>query len=219
MEDQYSKFLELFKTLLINIPFIEAIVQMPNYAKFLKTLLANTKKMGEATNKLSNPGSFILPYEIGQLVASDALANIGARINLMLYSFFAKLGLGEPSPTRMSFLLAHRSVKYPRGIVENMLVKIGKYLYPADFVILDMDVDLKIPIILGRPFLTTARALVDVFEGKLTLGVNEELIVFNIKKHLNNSHELKEVSALMINVILEKENEMSWEDEIMDELC
>ncbi|XP_076883508.1 uncharacterized protein LOC143532304 [Bidens hawaiensis] len=104
----------------------------------------------------------------------NALADLGASINLMPYAVFSKLGLGEPKTTRMSIQLANRSVKYPRGIVENMLVKIDKFVYPVDFVILDMDEDKSVPVILGRPFRATARALIDVCIGKLTLRVEDE---------------------------------------------
>ena len=118
---------------------------------------------------MTDPGSFTIPCLIGNLTVSNALADLGASINLMPYSIFAKLNLGEPSPTRMSIQLADRSVKFPRGIVENMLVKVDNFVFPVDFFILDMDEDSEVPLILGRPFLATARALIDVYDCKLTL--------------------------------------------------
>ncbi|XP_076902974.1 uncharacterized protein LOC143557896 [Bidens hawaiensis] len=120
---------------------------------------------------MTDPGSFTIPCLIGSLSISNALADLGASINLMPYSVFVKLDLGEPKPTRMSIQLADRSVKYPRGIVENMLMKINKFVFPVDFVILDMDEDKNVPLILGRPFLVTARALIDVCTSRLTLRV------------------------------------------------
>ncbi|XP_076923777.1 uncharacterized protein LOC143586016 [Bidens hawaiensis] len=149
---------------------------MPKYAKFLKEVLSNRRKLKELShvvineefsvilqNKLSNyttgPRSFIFLCVIGNLFVKNALANLGASINLMPYTAFAKLGLGEPTPTRMSIQLADRSMKYPRGIAENMLVKIDKFVFLVDFVIQDMDEYTSVPIILGRPFLATARAL------------------------------------------------------------
>ncbi|KAD4180096.1 hypothetical protein E3N88_28687 [Mikania micrantha] len=204
MEEEYGKFLGIFKQLHINLPFVEALAQMPKYAKFLKDLLTNKKKLEEFSTvtlseecsailqnklpaKMSDPGSFTIPCLISSLSVSNALADLGANINLMPYSVFAKLDLGEPTPTRMSIQLADRSVKYPRGIMENMLVKVGKFVFPADFVILDMDKDEHVPLILGRPFLATSRALIDVFDGKLTLRVDEDTITFDIKKSMRHT--------------------------------
>ncbi|KAD4586318.1 hypothetical protein E3N88_23919 [Mikania micrantha] len=204
MEKHYGKFLDLFKQLHINLPFVEALSQMPKYAKFLKDLLTNKQKLEELSHvilneecsavlqnklpeKMKDPGSFTIPCLIGGLSVNNALADLGASINLMPYSMFSKLDLGEPKPTRMSIQLADRSVKYPRGIVENMLVKIGKFVFPVDFVILDMDEDRNVPLILGRPFLATSRALVDVWEGKLTLRVDEEEVVFRIKDSMQHT--------------------------------
>ncbi|XP_076930904.1 uncharacterized protein LOC143595872 [Bidens hawaiensis] len=152
MEEQYGKFLELFKKLHINLPFLDALKEMPKYAKFLKEVLLNKKKLEELScvtlneefstvlqnklhKKMTDPGTFTIPCLIGSFSVSNALADLGASINLMPYSVFAKLDLGEPKPTRMSIQLADRSVKYPRGIVENMLVKIDKFVFPVDFVI------------------------------------------------------------------------------------
>ncbi|KAK1429674.1 hypothetical protein QVD17_11888 [Tagetes erecta] len=204
MEQQYGKFLDLFKQLHINLPFVEALSQMPKYAKFLKDLLTNKQKLEELSHvilneecsailqnklpqKMKDPGSFTIPCLIGSLSVNNALADLGASINLMPYSLFQKLDLGEPQPTRMSIQLADRSVKYPRGIIENMLVRVGKFVFPVDFVILDMDEDKNVPLILGRPFLATSRALVDVFEGKLTLRVDEEEVVFSIEKSMKHT--------------------------------
>ncbi|KAK9057062.1 hypothetical protein SSX86_024429 [Deinandra increscens subsp. villosa] len=177
---------------------------MPKYAKFLKDILTNKKKLEDLVTlneecsavlqnklpkKMNDPGSFTIPCLIGSLSVSNALADLGASINLMPYSVFEKLDLGEPTPTRMSIQLADRSIKYPRGIVENMLVKIDKFVFPVDFVILDMDEDKNVPLILGRPFLATSRALVDVFEGKLTLRVDEDEVVFDIKNSMRHTQD------------------------------
>ncbi|XP_076959059.1 uncharacterized protein LOC143635027 [Bidens hawaiensis] len=135
---------------------------------------------------MSDPGSFTISWLTGNLFVSNALADLGASINLMPYTIFTKLGLGEPIPTRMSIQLAGRSMKYPRCIVENILVKIDKFVFPVGFVILYMDKDTYVPIILGRPFLDTARELIDVCTDKLTLRVEDEEVTFDIgksKKH------------------------------------
>ncbi|GKC64040.1 DNA-directed DNA polymerase [Tanacetum coccineum] len=92
----------------------------------------------------------------------------------MPYTMYEKLGQREPKPTRMSLELADRSIQYPRGIVENVLIKVDKFILPIDFVILDMPKDSRIPIILGRPFLATARAMIDVFNKKITLRVGDD---------------------------------------------
>ncbi|XP_027333518.1 uncharacterized protein LOC113848267 [Abrus precatorius] len=184
--EQFGKFLSLFRQLHINLPFVNALAQMPKYAKFLKDLLSNKKKLEELATvtlneecsailqnkmpeKLKDPGSFNLPCLIGRLIVDRALADLGASINLMPYSVFKKLGLGEPRPTRMSIQLADRSIKYPRGIIEDVLVKVDKFIFPVDFVILDMDEDTNVPLILGRPFLATTGAIIDVRDGKLIL--------------------------------------------------
>ncbi|XP_076917602.1 uncharacterized protein LOC143577737 [Bidens hawaiensis] len=195
MEEQYGKFLELFKQLHINLPFLDALKEMPKYAKFLKEVLSNKKKLEELScvtlneecsavlqNKLSkkmtDPGSFTIPCLIGSLLVSNALAD---------------LDLGEPKPTRISIQLADCFVKYPRGIVENMLVKIDNFVFPVDFVILDMDEDKNVPLILGCPFLATARALIDICTCRLTLRVGDEEVTFDIGKSMRHPQDHDDV--------------------------
>ncbi|KAK5784815.1 hypothetical protein PVK06_039353 [Gossypium arboreum] len=170
---------------------------MPTYAKFLKELLTNKRKFEDLSTvelneecsailqnklptKLKDPGSFTIPCLIGNLNVEKALADLGASINLMPYKMFKQLGLGEPKPTRMSIQLADRSVKYPRGIIEDVLVKVDKFIFPVDFVVLDMDEDVEVSLILGCPFLATARAVIDVGDGKLVLRVGDEEMIFKI---------------------------------------
>ncbi|XP_076952127.1 uncharacterized protein LOC143625756 [Bidens hawaiensis] len=136
--------------------------------------------------KMTDPGSFTIPCLMKNLFVNNASADLWANINLMTFMVFSKLGLGEHTPTHMSIQLADRSVKYPRGIVENMLVKIVKFVFPVDFVILDMDEDTYVPLILGRPFLATARALIYVCTGKLTLRVEDEEVTFDIGKSMKH---------------------------------
>ncbi|GJT07340.1 DNA-directed DNA polymerase [Tanacetum coccineum] len=185
----------------INLPFIEALAQMPKYAKFLKSLLTNKARLEEACkiimnercsavllNKLpskeKDPGSFTIPCDIGQLHIDNALADLGASISLMPYTMYKKLGLGEPKATRMSLELADRSIQYPRGIIKNVLIKVDKFVLPIDFVILDMPEDSRVPIILGRPFLATARAMIDVFNKKITLRVGDDEVVFDVDQSI-----------------------------------
>ncbi|GJY19516.1 reverse transcriptase domain-containing protein [Tanacetum coccineum] len=166
-----KKFLENLKQLHISLPFIEALAQMPKYAKFLKGLLTNKGRLEDACtitmnercstvllNKLpskeKDPGSFTIPW------------------------------LEEPKATRMSLELAYRSIQYPRGIIENVLIKVNKFVLPIDFMILDMPEDSRVPIILGRPFLETARAMIDVFNKKITLRVGDDEVIFDVDQSI-----------------------------------
>ncbi|XP_022860306.1 uncharacterized protein LOC111380876 [Olea europaea var. sylvestris] len=195
-DDQFAKFLEVFKKIHINIPFAEALAQMPNYAKFLKEVMSNKKKLEEfetikltegcsdilqkLPHKLKDSGSFNIPCNIGGITFDRALCDLGASINLMPLSVFKKLGLAEVKPTTLTLQLADRSITYPKCMIEDVLVKVDKFILHVDFVVLDMDENEKISLILGRPFLATGRALIDVQEGKLTLRFNEEHVTFNI---------------------------------------
>ncbi|XP_039143276.1 uncharacterized protein LOC120280481 [Dioscorea cayenensis subsp. rotundata] len=188
LDQQFAKFLDVFKKLHINIPFAEALEQMPSYLKFMKEILSNKRKLKDYETvalteecsailqkklppKLKGPGSFTIPCSIGNVVFERALCDLGASINLMPLSIFKKLNLGEARPTTVTLQLADRSLKHPRGVIEDVLVKIDKFIFPADFIILDIEEDKDIPIILGRPFLATGRAIIDVQKGELRLRV------------------------------------------------
>ncbi|XP_073017840.1 uncharacterized protein [Primulina eburnea] len=206
LDTQFSKFLEIFKKLHINILFAEALAQMPFYAKFLKEILSNKRKLvdfgtvklseecsailqNKLPPKLKDPGSFSVPCTIGTSNFSKALCDLGASINLMPYSCFEKLRIGEVKPTTISLQLADRSIKYPRGVVEDVLVKVDKFIFPVDFVVLDMEEDREIPLILGRPFLATGRALIDVHKGELVLRLNDESVIFNVFQSIKYPHD------------------------------
>ncbi|GKB13813.1 reverse transcriptase domain-containing protein [Tanacetum coccineum] len=130
--------------------------------------------LNKLPSKEKDPRSFTIPCDIGQLHINNALADLGASISFMPYMMYEKLGLGEPKATRMSLEHADRSIQYPRGIIENVLIKVDKFVLPIDFIILDMSEDSRVPIILGRPFLVTARAMIDVFNKKITLRVGDD---------------------------------------------
>ncbi|XP_022860338.1 uncharacterized protein LOC111380906 [Olea europaea var. sylvestris] len=196
-DEKFAKFLEVFKKIHISISFAETLAQMPNHAKFLKEVMLKKRKLEEfktvklteecsailqkkLPHKLKDPGSFNIPCNIGGITFDRALCDLGASINLMPLSVFKKLGLGKVNPTTLTLQLADRSIIYPKGIIENVLVKVDKFIFPVDFVVLDMDEDKKVPLIHDRPFLATGRALIDVQEEKLTLRVNEEQVTFNI---------------------------------------
>ena len=111
--------------------------------------------------------AFTIPCTIGLLHFSKALCDPGASINLMPFSIYKKLGLGDPKPTAMRLLMADRTVKWPIGILHNVLVKVESFIFPTDFIILDCEVDFEVPIILGRPFLAMGRALADMERGQM----------------------------------------------------
>jgi len=177
---------------------------MPSYVKYLKDILSIKRKLEEYETvalteecsailqkklppKLKDPGSFTIPCSIGNSIFEKALCDLGASINLMPVSIFKKLGLGEARPTTVTLQLADRSLKHQRGMIEDVLVKVGKFIFPADFIILDMEDDNEIPILLGRPFLAIGGALIDVKKGELRLRVNEEEVIFNVFKAIKQS--------------------------------
>ncbi|GKB48423.1 mitochondrial proton/calcium exchanger protein-like protein isoform X1 [Tanacetum coccineum] len=128
--------------------------------------------------KEKDPGSFTLPCFINNVCFDNALVDLGSSFSVMPLSTYLNLGLGELAHTKLTVELADRTVKYPKGIAENVLVGIGKLVFPVDFIILDMPEDIKVPLILGRPFLSTDRAKIDVYKRKITLRAEEERIVF-----------------------------------------
>ncbi|XP_073221514.1 uncharacterized protein [Cicer arietinum] len=204
-EKQFGKFLDIFKKLQINIPFAEALEQMPTYAKFMKDILSKKRKIGGETvmlteecsailqrklpPKLKDPESFSIPCAIGNRTFGKALCDLGASVSLMPLSIYKKLGIGKVKDTQLMLQFADRSMKHPYGVVEDVLVKVDKFIFPVDFVVLDMEEDNDIPLILGRPFLATGRAMIDVADGTLTLKVNEEIVTFNILKAMEHSKE------------------------------
>ncbi|GJY80377.1 reverse transcriptase domain-containing protein [Tanacetum coccineum] len=179
MEAQYGKFLDMIRVVRINVPLVDVLARMPNYGKFLKELISNKHKIkhilaaflsdessamiqNKVPPKLGDPGSFLFPCNFNQSFSCNALADLGASINLIPYSLYAKLSLETLKPTKMSVRLADRSFQYPVRIAENMLVEVGKFTFPVDFVILEMKEDSKVPLILRRPFLHTADAVIKV---------------------------------------------------------
>ena len=178
-EEQFSRFLDIFKKIEINIPFVEVINQMPNYAKFLKEILSKKRKIVEegivnltATystviqqklpTKIKDPDSFTIPYSIGIYEFKKALCDSGVSINLMPLSVVQRLSLGELTPTTITLQMPDRLMAQPEGVLEDVLVKVGKFIFPVDFVIMKMEEDTQVPLLLGRPFLATGAALIDV---------------------------------------------------------
>ncbi|GJZ70404.1 putative reverse transcriptase domain-containing protein, partial [Tanacetum coccineum] len=132
--------------------------------------------------KEKDPGSFTLPCFINDVCFDNALVDLGANVSVMPLLTYLNLGLGELAHTKITVELADRTVKYPKGIAEKVLVGISKFTFPVDFIILDMPEDIKVPLILERPFLSTARAKINVYKRKITLWVGEEKIIFKSVK-------------------------------------
>nr|GEU87453.1 reverse transcriptase domain-containing protein [Tanacetum cinerariifolium] len=175
---QVHKFFQMFKKLHFNISLAEALALMLKYHKMLKDLLSDKEKLLGLANtsqienclvvllkklpkKLRDPGKFLIPCDFLELEKCMALANLGANINLMPLSVWKKLMLPKLVPTHMTLELANRSIAYPADIAEDIFIQIGKFTFPADFIVIDYDVDPRVPLILGRPFSRKDHALVD----------------------------------------------------------
>nr|GEY40877.1 reverse transcriptase domain-containing protein [Tanacetum cinerariifolium] len=130
-----------------------------------------------------------------------AMADLGARINLIALSVWNKLSLLELTPILMTLELADRSISRPIGVAKDVYVKVGKFHFPADFVVVDFDTDPRVPLILERSFLKTGRALIDVFKGELTLRVGREAITFNLDQTSRYSANNNDMTANQIDVI------------------
>ncbi|XP_050896840.1 uncharacterized protein LOC127103636 [Lathyrus oleraceus] len=207
---------------LLEIPLPEAITQIPSYAKFLKDILTNKHRLDDPkplecnsideiklAKKEKDPGSFSIPCTLGNHVIDKAFLDLGESVSLMPLAVCRRLNLGELQPTKMSLQLADRSVKYPIGILEYIPVKIGQLYIPIDFVVIDIKEDDEIPILLGRPFLSTARAIIDVKRGKLTFEVDDEKIEFILSKFL--MAPVREDSCYAIDIIDECIRELDQE--------
>ncbi|KAI5351553.1 hypothetical protein L3X38_004444 [Prunus dulcis] len=215
-----DEIMETFKKVQINIPLLNAITQIPKYAKFLKDLCTNKRRFKEHEQvalseevsavlqrklppKLKDPGSFSIPCIVGDFKFQKALLDLGASINLMPYHVYEKLNLGELQATSVSIQLADRTIRYPKGILEDVLVKVEELILPADFLVLEMEEapihDNQLPLILGRPFMATAGAIIDVKKGTLTMNVFDETIAFKVfeaSKFPSDEHEVFYLDAI-----------------------
>ncbi|GJX18327.1 reverse transcriptase domain-containing protein [Tanacetum coccineum] len=174
-----------------------ALFFMPRFALTIRNLLMNKEKLLELAKiplnknclamllkklpeKIGDPGKFLIPCNFPGMDVCHALANLGASINLMPLSFWKKLSLPELTSTRMTLELADRPITHPKGLAEDVYVKVGKFHFPTDFVVVDFEADPRVPLILGRSFLRTDRALIDVYREEITLRVDNEAITFNL---------------------------------------
>nr|GFA72812.1 reverse transcriptase domain-containing protein [Tanacetum cinerariifolium] len=210
---------------LVNSPIIEpvlhfadALILMPKFGPSIKSLLTNKDKLCELAKtpltehflvvllkklpeKLGDLGKFLILCDFLRMAECLALADLGASINLMPLSMWNKLSLPDLSPTCMTLELTDRSISCPIGVAEDVFVKVGTFHFPADFVVVDFDADPRVPLILGRSFLKTKRALIDVFKGELTLRVGKEAITFNLDQTSRYSANYNDMTANRIDVI------------------
>ncbi|XP_026459719.1 uncharacterized protein LOC113360425 [Papaver somniferum] len=201
----YAEILDIFKQVKVNLPLLDAIKYVPAMTKFLKEMCivkrdAGVYKKAFLTQQVSSiisqkypvkfkdPGCPTVTCVIGSQKIENALLDLGASVNLLPFSVYEQLGLGEMKPTRITLQLADRSVKIPRGIIEDFLVQVENFIYPVDFVILDTQhvcsQDINIPIILGCPFLSTANAIIHCQTGLVKFSYGNQKISVNVFKAL-----------------------------------
>ncbi|CAN6541281.1 unnamed protein product [Malus baccata var. baccata] len=211
--------LETLRKVQVNIPLLDAIKQVPRYAKFLKELCTTRKristkevvKVGENVSailqrklppKCKDPGSFTIPCVIGNTRFKSAMLDLGASINVMPYSIYVSMNLGELKHDGVIIQLADRSNAYPKGVVEDVLVQVDQLVFPADFYMLEMDESdhaPSLPILLGRPFMKTARTKIDVYSGTLSMEFDGEVVNFNLSDSIKYPSE--DHSCFSIDII------------------
>ncbi|XP_006603485.1 uncharacterized protein [Glycine max] len=181
---------------------------MSLYSKFLKDLMTKKGKYIHSDNivvegncsaiihrifppKYKDPRSVTIPCSIGVVLVGKALIDLGASINLMPPSMCRRIGELEILPTRMTLQLVDRSITKPYGVVEDVLVKVRQFIFPADFVIMDIEEDAKIPLILGRPFMLIANCVVDMGKGNLKMSVDDQKVTFNLFEAMKHPSDHK----------------------------
>ncbi|GJY52207.1 reverse transcriptase domain-containing protein [Tanacetum coccineum] len=228
--DQVEKFYKIFQDMSFEISLADALILMPKFTSTLKALIGNKEKLNEMAKtplnkhcsavilnklpkKLRDPDKFLIPCDFPEMDKCLALADLGASINLMPLSVWKNLSLLELTPTYMTLELVDRSITKPIGIAEDVYLKVGKFKFPADFVVVDFDADPRVPLTLERSFLKIGRALIDVYEGELTLRVGKEAVTFNLDQTSRYSSNHDEMTANQIDVI-----EMACEEYSQDVL-
>ncbi|XP_070015699.1 uncharacterized protein [Nicotiana sylvestris] len=199
----------------INIPLVDILQEVPKYAKYIKDIVENKMRLtefeivalteecssriqGKLPQKMKDLGSLTIQISIGKHDFGRALCDLGASINLMPLSVFRQLGLGEPHPTTVILQLADRSLAHLEGLIEDVLVQVGSFIFPTDFIILDYEPDREVPFILGRPFLATGRDIIDVCEGRMTMRVSDQVEVFNVYRALKLPVHYEELSMISV---------------------
>ncbi|GJT14556.1 reverse transcriptase domain-containing protein [Tanacetum coccineum] len=230
-----SKFMEIFRNLHFELSFADALIHMPKFAPMFKKMLNNKDKLIELTKtplnencsavvlkklpeKLGDPGRFLIPCDFSEFDNCLALADLGASINLMPLSIWKKLGLPGLNETKMVLELADRTISKPTGVAENVFVKVGKFYFLADFVVLDFIADPRVPLILGRPFLRTAHALINVYEGEIILRNDDQSLTLKCGDtpsiSYNNLESLKKVDLIDVTCEEYSQEVLGFSDEI-----
>nr|GEV04678.1 reverse transcriptase domain-containing protein [Tanacetum cinerariifolium] len=216
--NQIDKFYQIFKDMSFEISFADALILMPKFDSTFKALNGNKENLSEMARtllnehcsavllkklpeKLRDPGKFLIPCDFPGMAECLALADLGASINLMPFSVWKRLSLPDLTPICMTLELADHSISRPVRVAEDVYVKVGSFYFPADFIVVDFDADPRVPLILGRSFLKTERALIDVFEGELTLRVGKEAITFNLDQTSRYSANYSDMTAKRIDII------------------
>ncbi|RVW66745.1 hypothetical protein CK203_066374 [Vitis vinifera] len=209
-----AEILEVLRQVKVNIPLLDMIKQVPTYAKFLKDLC--TIKRGLTVNKKAF---------LTEQVVEKALLDLGASVNLLPYSVYKQLGLGELKPTAITLSLADRSVKIPRGVIEDVLVQVDNFYYPVDFIVLDTDPTVKeanlVPIILGRPFLATSNAIINCRNGlmQLTFGnMTLDLNIFYMSKKQSLQRRRRTRELCIIDTLVEEHCNQHMQDKLSESL-
>ncbi|CAN6685648.1 unnamed protein product [Malus baccata var. baccata] len=218
-DEEEKDILETFRKVHVNIPLLDAIKQIPKYAKFLKKLCTTRNRIREKEvvhvsenvsallqrklpPKCKDPGSFTIPCVIGNTRFDHAMLDLGASINVMPYSVYASMNLGELKHDGVIIQLADRSNAYPKGVLEDVLVQVDHLIFPADFYVLDMEDSVhspSSPLLLGRPFMKTAQTKIDVAKGTVTMAFGGDMINFKISESVENTNDVR--SCCAINVI------------------
>nr|XP_016505764.1 PREDICTED: uncharacterized protein LOC107823586 [Nicotiana tabacum] len=234
----FGRFLEMLKQLYVNIPFMEVLTQMPAYAKFLKEILSSKRKLEEKIvvklnahcsailqnkipQKCGDPGSFTIPCSLGSEKFDKALCDSSTFINLIHLSVFRKLE-GEIEVIKsipMSLQLADQTTILPEGIIEDILVRVNKFVFPVDFIVVDMEVNKEVPLILGSSFLCTGRAILDIYEGLLMLRVGNKKVVFQMKMMMKYpTDEVSTYSCFKLDVVGELAEKYKFDKLVGDTL-
>ncbi|KAM2657877.1 hypothetical protein EV1_013197 [Malus domestica] len=210
-EEEEKDVLETFRKVQVNIPLLDAIKQIPKYAKCLKKLCTTKKRFREKEvvqvsenvsamiqrklpPKCKDPGSFTIPCVIGNTRFKSAMLDLGASINVMPYSIYASMNLGKLKNDGVIIQLADRSNAYPKGVVEDVLVQLNHLIFPADFYVLEMDESdhaPSLPILLGRPFMKTAQTKIDVAKGEVTMAFGGDMICFKISESIETPNVVR----------------------------
>ncbi|XP_065854963.1 uncharacterized protein [Euphorbia lathyris] len=235
-EKEERDIFETFRKVEVNIPLLDAIKQIPRYAKFLKELCVNKTKLaghekvvvGENVSavlqrkipqKCKDKGMFAISCLIGNTSIKRAMCDLGASINVMPMSIYSALNAGPLTETGVVIQLANRALVYPKGVLEDVLVQVNNLVFPADFYVLDMQNDDNTlessEILLGRPFLTTARTKIDVHKGILTMEFDGKVVQFNVYDAMKYPIDVSSVCGIdIIEPVTQNMFNMSGKDKL-----